>query len=88
MIQEDVPIMTAAVNALGWNQPDKPFQKYLDKQSSGTRFVWVGYCEDKFVGYVTLKLESEYPQFNLQYIPEINDLNVIPEFRSFLSRVT
>ncbi len=81
MIQEDCPIMTTAIDTLGWNSPAKPFQKYLEEQLSETRFVWVVYCEDKFVGYVTLKLNSDYPQFSLQGIPEINDLNVLPEFR-------
>lgn len=79
--QTDIPIMDAAIKVLGWNSPAKPFQKYLEEQSTGARIVWVVYNEDTFVGYVTLKLESEYSQFSLQCIPEINDLNVLPEFR-------
>lgn len=35
-----------------------------------------------FVGYITLKLHSDYPPFRKNNIPEINDLNVLPEFRN------
>ena len=79
--QTDIAIMFAAFAAIGWNKPTSLFQQYFDEQSGGKRHIWVAYSKDEFVGYVTLKLESEYSQFNLQCIPEINDLNVLPEFR-------
>jgi NTP pyrophosphatase (non-canonical NTP hydrolase)/GNAT superfamily N-acetyltransferase len=34
-----------------------------------------------FAGYITLKWQSHYPSFKAQNIPEIMDLNVLPQFR-------
>ena len=34
-----------------------------------------------FAGYLTVEWRSEYPPFVAQGIPEINDLNVLPQFR-------
>lgn len=36
---------------------------------------------DVFAGYVTLKWQSQYQSFKAQNIPEIMDLNVLPDFR-------
>ena len=35
----------------------------------------------EFAGYITLKLQSQYPSFKEQNIPEIKDLNVLPSLR-------
>jgi GNAT superfamily N-acetyltransferase len=43
--------------------------------------VWVAYIEKQLAGYVTLTWHSRYKQFALKKIPEIMDLNVLPQFR-------
>jgi len=78
----DIPIIVAAFAKIGWNKPIELFQKYLEEQENYTRFVWVVFDQKDFIGYVTLKLFSDYQFFNTQNIPEINDLNVLPKFRN------
>jgi GNAT superfamily N-acetyltransferase len=38
--------------------------------------------EGKIAGFVTIRWQSDYPPFNEQGIPEINDLRVLEEYRS------
>jgi GNAT superfamily N-acetyltransferase len=45
------------------------------------RLVWVAFEEDKIAGYITLKFDSDYFNFKQQNIPEVVDLNVLPNFR-------
>ncbi|MCX7121633.1 MAG: GNAT family N-acetyltransferase [Gammaproteobacteria bacterium] len=45
------------------------------------RTLLVVKVDNKFSGYVTIKWNSEYSKFNEQNIPEISDLNVLPEYR-------
>ncbi len=41
----------------------------------------MAHVKDEFAGYITLKWQSGYPSFKEQNIPEIMDLNVLPDFR-------
>lgn len=79
--EHDIPLMVSAFSQIGWNKPATLFQMYLNEQMTGKRFVWVGFDQNNFLGYVTLKLHSEYLPFAKENIPEINDLNVLPEIR-------
>ena len=77
----DIPLIVAAFSQIGWNKPASLFQEYLNEQRASERFVWVAFNQDKFLGYVTLKLHSEYLPFQEDNIPEIKDLNVLPIYR-------
>jgi aminoglycoside phosphotransferase (APT) family kinase protein/GNAT superfamily N-acetyltransferase len=79
--QSDIPLIAAAFAEIGWDKPASLYQKYLKEQEANKRCVWVAFKDDVFAGYVTLKWESEYVSFNKKGIPEISDLNVLPQFR-------
>lgn len=81
LIKEDIVAISEAFNQIGWNKPPSLFEEYLKEQEGGERLIWVAHFNGEFVGYVTLKWQSQYPSFNEQNIPEIMDLNVLPSFR-------
>jgi GNAT superfamily N-acetyltransferase len=81
LIEKDIAFISDAFNQIGWNKPPSLFEEYLMEQEAGERIVWVTHFNGEFVGYVTLKWQSQYPLFNEQNIPEIMDLNVLPSFR-------
>ncbi|MFI4937409.1 MAG: GNAT family N-acetyltransferase [Candidatus Berkiellales bacterium] len=82
MIHGDVPEIVTAFKNIGWNKPVALFQGYLEEQKNKERFVWCAYKNNNFAGYVTLNLNSRYLPFREQNIPEINDLNVLQQYRS------
>jgi len=77
----DVPPISAAFKALGWDKPRSQYERYLSQQRSGTRAVLVAFVEGDFAGYVTVVWTSPYPAFLAAGIPEIQDFNVLPRFR-------
>lgn len=75
--KNDIDEMVAAFNSIGWNKPKSLYEKYLYEQNTGVRSIILAKVNEKFVGYVTLKWESDYPEFSVNNIPEISDLNVL-----------
>jgi ribosomal protein S18 acetylase RimI-like enzyme len=57
------------------------YEGYLAEQEKGQRVVLVARCDGEFAGYGTIQWQSGYPPFAEQGIPEIMDLNVLPQFR-------
>jgi GNAT superfamily N-acetyltransferase len=80
--QSDILAIVTAFKEIGWNKPTSLFQAYLEEQKANERFVWVAYQQNQFQGYITLKIHSEYMPFAEQNIPEIKDLNVLPDYRN------
>jgi len=79
---DDINIIVKAFVESNWiEKPSSLFHKYLDEQNKNERIVWLSYYEDKFDGYITLKWQSEYLLFKERNIPEIKDLNVLPQYR-------
>lgn len=78
---EGIQTISAAFEKIGWSKPLSLFKEYYDEQETNHRNVWVAWKNGTFAGYVTLKWDSDYPNFAEQNIPEIKDLNVLPEFR-------
>lgn len=74
---EDAPVISAAFV----NKPVEQYVRYVDEQSNGARDCWVATVEGRFGGYVTLVWNPSYPGLAGRGIPEIQDLNVLPEFR-------
>ena len=70
-----------AFTKIGWNKPASLYEKYLNEQVQKLRTVLIATQQGIFCGYVTIKWQSEYPAFNSGNIPEIVDLNVLPDFR-------
>ncbi len=82
MTQNDISEIVAAFKNIGWNKPTSLFDAYLKDQKNKERYVWCAYINDSFAGYVTLNLNSSYQPFKNQNIPEINDMNVLPQYRN------
>lgn len=78
----DVTEILLVFKQIGWHKPKTIYEGYLKEQLSGLRSVLVAREDGKFCGYITIKWLSDYPHFAEQNIPEIADLNVLPEHRN------
>jgi GNAT superfamily N-acetyltransferase/NTP pyrophosphatase (non-canonical NTP hydrolase) len=78
---ENIATITKAFSLIGWNKPPSLYEKYLHEQQNGERFIWLAWDKEEFMGYVTLLIHSEYTSFRTDKIPEIVDLNVLPNYR-------
>ncbi len=81
LTETDVDVISNAFTAIGWNKPTEPYREYIREQEAGRRVVLVAEWEGDFSGYVTIAWQSDYVAFKAEDIPEIQDLNVLPEFR-------
>jgi len=79
--KSDLDEIVWAFKQIGWHKPKSIYETYLEEQSSGVRSVLVARDNGKFCGYVTIKWISDYPFFTENNIPEIADLNVLPDYR-------
>jgi GNAT superfamily N-acetyltransferase len=77
----DIDKIAAAFAAIGWYKPAAQYERYLAEQDRDERDVLVARCDGAFSGYLTIVWHSEYPPFSESGIPEIADLNVLPERR-------
>lgn len=81
LLPSDVADISAAFALLRWNKPASQYERYLDEAAQGMRTTIIARLDGLFVGYVTIKWESEYPPFREAAVPEVQDLNVLPDFR-------
>jgi len=79
--EQDIQPISLAFTRIGWYKPVSLLEGYLAEQERGERVVLVAYSGDDVTGYVTVIWKSYYPPFVEKGIPEINDLNVLPDFR-------
>jgi GNAT superfamily N-acetyltransferase len=77
----DTQPIANAFQALGWNKPAAQYARYLLEQQAGVRTVFVALINNAFCGYLTIAWQSDYPPFREGNIPEIQDFNVLPQFR-------
>ncbi|MEE8353507.1 MAG: GNAT family N-acetyltransferase [Dehalococcoidales bacterium] len=77
----DVETITAAFAAIGWHRTESQYRRYLEEQVRGERVVLVAHLDGSFVGYLTVAWRPDYPPFARDGIPEVQDLNVLPECR-------
>ncbi len=78
----DIPKIVTKFMENNWPKPFSTFANYLKEQKLGARVAWVAFYQNEFAGYVTLKWQSLYESFANNSIPEIMDLNVLPQFRN------
>ncbi len=78
---DDPPVLEAAFAAIGWNKPASQYERYLAEQADGTRDILVAELDGVFAGYGTVLWQATYPPFRDASIPEIQDLNVLPDLR-------
>lgn len=82
MTKDDISLAVNAFQQSNWTlKPVELFERYLCEQVEHKRFVWIALFDGKFSGYVTINMDSLYPHFLKDKIPEISDLNVLPDFR-------
>ena len=79
--KEEIRVVVSSFNQTGWSKPPLLFEEYLKEVELGKRLVWIAYVCDQFAGYLTLTWQSQYLPFKEKSIPEIMDLNVLPDFR-------
>ena len=77
----DPAAMAAAFQRIGWNKRESQYRCYLEEQAAGRRDCRVAFMTGRFAGYVTLNWQPTYPPFAEAGIPEIQDLNVLPELQ-------
>lgn len=78
---DDAVIISAAFDELGWNKPVSQYDGYFAQQQMGKREVLVATIDGEFAGYVTIVWETEYEPFRAEGIPEVQDFNVLPQYR-------
>jgi GNAT superfamily N-acetyltransferase len=79
-LSDPAPI-AAAFAAIGLAKPRAQYERYLAEQEAGERDVFVALVGNQFAGYVTLVWHPDYAPFRTEGIPEIQDFNVLPDFR-------
>ncbi|SRR5258708_7936097 len=79
--ESDPETISRAFRNIGWGKPVAQYQQYFAEQAAGSRICRVATVEGQFAGYVTVNWKPAYIVFVEQEIPEIQDLNVLPEFR-------
>lgn len=77
----DAPIIARAFQSMGWNKPESLYRGYFHEQVAATRTCFVASIDSQFAGYVTLNWRPTYSGFVDRNIPEIQDLNVLANFR-------
>jgi ribosomal protein S18 acetylase RimI-like enzyme len=78
----DIAEIVAAFAVIGWDRKDRAqYEGYLLEQNGGVRDVLIARIENAFAGYVTVNWRPKYPPFRDSNIPEVQDLNVLPQYR-------
>lgn len=81
MQYKNISEVVEAFKKIGWNKESSLFERYIGDAENGLRKCWIARHNGKFAGYVTLAYESNYKKFMDDNIPEVVDLNVLPDFR-------
>jgi ribosomal protein S18 acetylase RimI-like enzyme len=77
----DFEEIAVAFEKLGWNKPKSQYEAYYAEQTAGVRSVLIARLKGEFAGYVTIQWIADYMPFLTNHLPEIQDLNVLPQFR-------
>lgn len=77
----DIQLMLPALINGGFKKTAPLLDRYLKEQSAGRRVVLVAFSGGDFAGYLTIMWESDYPPFRKESVPEVNDFNVLLQFR-------
>ncbi len=79
--EHDPVVIAAAFAQMSWNKPEAQYRQYLSEQAAGARTCFVSIVDGQFAGYVTVNWRPSYPGFSELNIPEIQDLNILRQFR-------
>ena len=79
---EDIEWMTSSFADMGWSKPEGHFEKYIQDQSDGLITVLCAEIPKReYVGHLKIVWNPEHDYFREHGIPEIQDLNVLPQYR-------
>ena len=79
---QDIEWVEAAFPQMGWDKPKGSFKKLLQLQAKDALVFLVAETpQGEYMGHLKLIWEPEYPNFREPRIPEVQDLNVLPQFR-------
>ncbi len=73
--------LAAEFARLAWAKPDGYFDACCEAQARGEMVVLVARTGEQLHGYLKVVWRPDYPPFRDGYIPEIQDLNVVPASR-------
>ncbi|MGB1288521.1 MAG: GNAT family N-acetyltransferase [Aggregatilineales bacterium] len=68
-------------NNMGWTKPSGYFVQVCEKQSQADLVLLIATIDDVYAGHLKIIWQPNYPYFRENDIPEIQDLNVVPDFR-------
>ena len=77
----DPPLIAQAFTDIGWDKPEAQYVRYLAEQAADDRPVLVARVAGAFAGYLTVVWVPRYAPFREAGIPEIQDFNVLPQYR-------
>ncbi len=77
---DDLPLLESLIEKLG-HKPSGYFERCLDDQKSGGRQVFIIEQGDAVTGYGMLNWKPQYALYKRLGIPEIQDINVLPDHR-------
>ncbi|MDZ7686933.1 MAG: GNAT family N-acetyltransferase [Gammaproteobacteria bacterium] len=79
----DCRVIADAFARIGWesHKPITQYERYLEEQRNDDREVLVAFEDAEFAGYVTIVWQPTYVPFLSEGIPEVQDFNVLPQFR-------
>lgn len=77
----DTILLQTIADAMAARHEAGYFDRCLDEQEKGNRVVLIAFVNDQPAGYVQLVWQSLYLPFRRFDIPELQDLNVIPDCR-------
>ena len=78
---DDIPKLWELALGMGLAKTDGYFDRSLEYQEQGSRIVFIAALDGHDVGYCMLAWEPKYAFFRKMDIPEIQDLNVLPDYR-------
>ena len=81
LTEADARTISQAFAEIGWNKPVEQYQRYFQQQQEQHIVVLVAQRDDAFAGYLKVAWRPAYAFFKEQAIPEIQDLNVLPQYR-------
>jgi GNAT superfamily N-acetyltransferase len=64
-----------------WYTKNDYYEKCLEENQLGSRVTLLAFYDEDLAGCCSLLYKSDYPYFIKHSIPEINNLNVFPQYR-------
>ena len=79
--QADIQILYELISKLGYAKDEGYFERCFAEQDQGSREIFIIAIDGNDAGYGQLDWQPRYSLFKKLGVPEIQDLNVLPEYR-------